>query len=195
MTANNDPYSRLYWRFREEFPEVYADKPLFGWWASLLMIAEGAHPSAAELPRRIKPSVLDALVKAELLEILPGDRFRIRGVTKERERRAEAARVGGLASGRSRTPEQSANVRSTNAEQPLNVRQPRRDEQRRAEKRQDEPRKDETPPAGAEKHGSKNLDEERDALVHRLKTEQLSADMTNAVYARIEQIDNTKAMH
>lgn len=134
---NNDPYSRLYWRFRDEFPDVYQDNDALATWLRLLLIAEGTHPSAADLPRKVKPSVLTKLVDEGLVTLFPGDRYRIKGLSGERERRSEAARTGGIASGRSRTPSTAVqppfNGRSTDVQPLVNLDETRRDEQRRDE--------------------------------------------------------------
>src|SRR5688500_18410901 len=98
-----DPYSRFYWRFIDEYPEVYDDDRAFAAWMRLLVTAEGSHPAPAQLPRKVKPGPLATLVDRGLVVLLPGDRYRVKGLAAERERRSEAARVGGLASGRSRT--------------------------------------------------------------------------------------------
>jgi hypothetical protein len=113
-------YSRIYWRFRDEFADIYADKEAFGWWMTLLMIAEGAHPSAPELPRRIKPALLARLVEHELVTVLPGDRFRCRGVNAEMERRSSQGKAGAHARWMRPQSERNANAL------------PRQDEQRRA---------------------------------------------------------------
>lgn len=136
MTAQSDPYSRVYWRFIREFPAIYDDKPTFGWWVTLLIIADGAHPSPAQLPHGVNRKSLDRLVEAGLVTLDTGFRYTIRGLSEERERRAEAGRPGGLASGRSRD-------RSTIVQRPFNGRatnvEP--DETRRDETRKDETRR------------------------------------------------------
>lgn len=135
MTAQQDPYSRVYWKFRREYPDIYQDDATLGTWLRLLITAEGAYPAPADLPRRIRKSCLDKLVSAGLVTLEPGDTFIVKGLTAERSRRSEAARIGGLASGRSRTPtttvEPPLNERSTNGE-------PRRDETSRDKQSKDE---------------------------------------------------------
>jgi len=94
MTRDSGPYSRFYWRFRDEFSDIYADKETFGWWITLLANAEGAHPSAPELPRRLKPRCLKQLIDADLVTLLPGDRYRMRGTAAEMDRRSNQGRAG-----------------------------------------------------------------------------------------------------
>lgn len=126
MPSQADPYSRIYWRFQDEFPEVYADDRALALWLRLLIVAEGSYPAAAMLPRKMRGNVLQVLVDAGLVTLLPGDRYRVRGLDAERERRSEHGRTGGLASG---------NARRTNVERPLNGSPTRRDETRKDETR------------------------------------------------------------
>lgn len=130
--AKPDPYSRIYWRLSDEFPAIYDDDAALAAWVRLLVIAEGAWPGAAQMPRKIKRSALKTLVDCELISMLPGDRFRVRGLDAERNRRAEAARPGGIASGRSRSAgtsvQRTFNRRSTNVE----LDETRREKTRRA---------------------------------------------------------------
>lgn len=129
-----DPYSRIYWRFRDEYPDIYQDDAALGAWVRLLMIAEGAHPSAADLPRKVKPALLGRLVDEGLVTLYPGERFRIKGLERERERRSDAARIGADKRWQS---DRSANAMQTHSDRNANG-MPRRDETRRAETRQDE---------------------------------------------------------
>lgn len=135
----SEQYSRIYWRFIEEFPAIFDDKAAFGWWMTLLIGADGAHPSPAPLPLGLPKRLLAQLTDAGLVEIGPGNRYRIKGVLAERTRRTANARSAGLASARSRgcsTPvQQPFNGRSTTVEL---------DETRLDETRRDETRKDET---------------------------------------------------
>jgi hypothetical protein len=91
LAGQKDPYSRLYWRFITEYPEVYGDDQAFAAWMRMLMIAEGAHPAPAQMPRST------TAVDKELVVILPGGLYLMRGVHKEIERRAEIARRAALA--------------------------------------------------------------------------------------------------
>lgn len=87
-----DPYSRSYWRFADEFPEIYADDSAYALWSRLRDEADKAWPSSAPLPYGVKKRALAMLVDAQLVYPQPGHRYRIRGLDKERERRAEPAR-------------------------------------------------------------------------------------------------------
>lgn len=89
-----DPYTRSYWRFADEFPDIYADDHHYALWCRLRDIADMAWPSAATLPAGTRRASLEALVKAELVIPQPGGRYRIRGMDKQRTARAESARKG-----------------------------------------------------------------------------------------------------
>ena len=131
------PYSRVYWDAPddEKFATVWHDDPALALWLRLLLAADASYPQPAHIPRGVKPRALERLVDAKLVDILPGDRFRIHGLQSERERRSEAARNAGLASGRARRgeggdggpggedpplPEHPTNRRSSGAQRALN---------------------------------------------------------------------------
>jgi hypothetical protein len=113
--SDRQPYSRIYHSIVDDpkFATVYDDDRRLATWLRLLIVAEGAHPSSAYIPEGTNRGALAALVECGLVDIGTGRRFRIRGLDAERTRRSQAARVGGLASGRSRSGEQPLNERST----------------------------------------------------------------------------------
>lgn len=87
----DDPYSRQYWRFIDEYPDIYADDAAYALWSRLLIAADMAWPSSASLPR-YKPRALGMLTVPGLVELLPADRFRIPSMDKHRSARSNAAR-------------------------------------------------------------------------------------------------------
>jgi hypothetical protein len=89
----SDGYTRLYHRFAEEFPDVWADDRAFGVWTRLLMLADASWPMRPHLPRSVRPRMLARLKDAGLL-IVTGDTYTIRGLDAERTRRRDAARTG-----------------------------------------------------------------------------------------------------
>lgn len=127
MSNDRPAYSRIYWSVMDDdkFDGIREDVRLFGAWSLLLIVADMAYPSPAFLPPTVSRSILNRLQEAELVDILPGHRYRIHGLAAERERRSGSARVGGLASARSRlggtVAEQTSNERSTDAEQTANI--------------------------------------------------------------------------
>lgn len=109
------PYSRIYHSIVDDpkFATVYDDDRRLGTWLRLLIVAEQAYPASAHIPQGTNRAAVLALVDAGLIDLGTGSRYRIHGLDAERTRRSEAARVGGLASGRSRAVEHSSNGRST----------------------------------------------------------------------------------
>lgn len=94
VTAQADPYVRVYYRIIDDpkFSSVYDNDASLAAWLRLLLAADAMHPAPAHIPRGVKAAALDRLVKAELIDLLPGDRYRLHGLKSERERRQEQAR-------------------------------------------------------------------------------------------------------
>lgn len=140
--SDRAPYSRIYHSIVDDpkFAAVYDDDRRLATWLRLLIVAEQAHPASAYIPEGTNRGALTALVDCGLVDIGTGRRFRIHGLDAERTRRGDAARVGGLASGRSRSVERPLNERGTKHEL--------------AETRRDEHRRDEHPRAQSATNGS-----------------------------------------
>lgn len=139
------PYSRIYHSIVDDpkFANIYDDDRRLATWLRLLIVAEQAHPASAYIPEGTNRGALTALVDCGLIDIGTGRRFRIHGLDAERGRRSEAARVGGLASGRSRSGEQSLNGRGTES----NLAKTSIDETRRAPRGLNEWRPDRPKPS------------------------------------------------
>lgn len=166
MTAQDDPYVRVYYRIMDDpkFADVYDDDAAFALWVRLLLHADAMYPAPATLPRGVRRAPLDKLVKAELVDLGTGHRYRIHGLTAEREKRAEAARFAadvkhhGTAEALRRQSERSAGaVRAQSVRNADGV------------PLQDEPIRDKTSrssptPAGAVKNGSKTRENEGERL-------------------------------
>lgn len=75
---------RVYYEFAEEYTAIFDNNDLLATWLRLLMLAHGVWPAPAVLPRSVSNADADALASAGLIELLQGDRFRVRGVDKER---------------------------------------------------------------------------------------------------------------
>ena len=88
---SDDPYSRHYWRFADEYPDIYEDDAAYALWGRLLRLGDMAWPSAAHLPYGVKKGALKRLVDADLIFQESGGRFRVRGMDKERSARSQAA--------------------------------------------------------------------------------------------------------
>lgn len=90
------PYSRIYWSVMDDpkFEHVYGDDAAFALWMRLLMNADALWPAPAALHRTVKDRPLAKLVDTGIVDLLPGDRYRIHGLDAERGRRRDAARTG-----------------------------------------------------------------------------------------------------
>lgn len=88
------PYARLYLASVDDpkFVGIYENDHHWATWARLLMIAEPAWPSSAHLPRSARAASVKALAMAGLIDLLPGDRYRIHGLDAERESRMQQAK-------------------------------------------------------------------------------------------------------
>jgi hypothetical protein len=119
-------YCRVYHGIIDDpkFADVYDNDAALATWLRLLIIADQAWPSSAVLPGNAKHRAVKLLGDVGLLDLQPGWRFRVHGLDAERDRRASAARVGGLASGRSRTVERSFPTRSHDARDETNLAKP-----------------------------------------------------------------------
>lgn len=113
--TDRQPYSRIYHGIVDDpkFATIYDDDRRLATWLRLLIVAEQAHPASAYIPEGTNRAALKALCDVGLIDIGTGRRFRIHGLDAERTRRSESARVGGLASGRSRSVERSLTERGT----------------------------------------------------------------------------------
>jgi hypothetical protein len=129
----SEPYSRLYHRFKAEFPAIYADDRALATWVRVLLGADASWPMHPPLPRSVRPKPLGLLVSVGLV-ILDGDSYTVRGLDAERTRRRDAARTGAAKRWQS---DGNANASATAM--------PRRDETRLDEEKR------ETPPPPAER--------------------------------------------
>jgi hypothetical protein len=86
-------YSRVYWSIVDDskFVNVYDSDANLAAWLRLLLIADQAHPASAHLPSNVRRAAVTALAEAELIDLLPGSRYRVHGLDAERERRRIAA--------------------------------------------------------------------------------------------------------
>jgi hypothetical protein len=86
---NGDPYTRIYHKLADEFPEVY-DGPDLAGYVRLLIAADQAWPTSARWAGYVTRPTLDRLVATGLI-LVDGLRYRIKGMDKEREARSESA--------------------------------------------------------------------------------------------------------
>lgn len=106
MSREDRKYSRVYWSVNDDpkFDGIRGDSARFGTWVRLLMVADAVWPSSPTLPRWVRKGHLDALIAAGIVDVLPEDRFRIRGMDAERSARSNAA--SNAAASRWRMPRQ-----------------------------------------------------------------------------------------
>jgi hypothetical protein len=76
----------------ERFREVYDDDHALALWLRLLLLADAIWPMPAHLPHGHRRAALARLVKAGLIELVDGGRYRVHGLDAERARRIEQTR-------------------------------------------------------------------------------------------------------
>ena len=86
----DDPYSRLYWRLSDEFPDVFDDPLALGTYVQLLVTADAMWPSKPHVPAGVD---IGLLLDCGLV-IQTGRRYAIKGLDKERKKRQKAGRKG-----------------------------------------------------------------------------------------------------
>jgi len=85
------PYSRVYWTVVDDpmFEGIF-DTPVLATWLRMLLMADAMYPASAPIGRR--NSDVRRLVAAGLVIEKPGNRYSMRGLDAERERRSRAGR-------------------------------------------------------------------------------------------------------
>lgn len=121
-------YCRLYWRFADEYPEVWDDDATNALWHRLLRIGDMAWPADGVLPYGTKRRALATLEQQGLVSLHGGGRFRIRGMDKERAARRDQASKAAYASHAQSSAESSAE--SSAQSLPIRVEQSRAEESR-----------------------------------------------------------------
>ncbi len=93
MTGQSNPYARVYYSVIDDprFAGIYDDDACFAAWVRLLLLADATWPASPPVPARCKPGAFRKLVAAGLVDEMPGHRYRIHGLNKERSNRADAA--------------------------------------------------------------------------------------------------------
>ena len=88
-------YCRVYYSIKDDtkFDTIREDDHHLATWLRLLMVADALWPASPDLPASARRTSVKALVDAELIDLLPGRRYRIRGLDAERGARREAARI------------------------------------------------------------------------------------------------------
>ena len=89
----DDPYTRVYWRLSDEYPDVWDDAATLGAYVQLLCQADMAWPSKPHRPSLIDDDAYTRLVDCGLV-IEEGKRYTVRGLDKHRRARRRSARKG-----------------------------------------------------------------------------------------------------
>jgi hypothetical protein len=97
LVSERAPYSRVYWSIIDDpkFESIYCVDAHLAAWLRLLLIADQAHPASAHLPATLRRPSITALVNVGLVDLLPGGRYRIHGLSAERLHRSAEQRNGG----------------------------------------------------------------------------------------------------
>lgn len=87
-------YSRVYHEIVDHprFERVYRNPHALGTWLQMLLTADAMYPMTPEMPPR-NPTVR-LLIDCGLVIPRPSNRYSMRGLTEERERRAASGRIG-----------------------------------------------------------------------------------------------------
>jgi hypothetical protein len=89
------PYSRVYWEVRADprFVDIYSNNDHLATWLRLLIAADMAWPAPADVPASCRKASLSALCDVGLVELLPGQLYRVHGLDRERNERSDKARA------------------------------------------------------------------------------------------------------
>ena len=94
MTAQREPYVRVYYSIIDD-PKFEGMKlDVKGAWVDLLITADSMYPSVAPIPRWLTKRILDDLVTRGIVEMVGTDHYRIHGLHAERERRSSVGKAG-----------------------------------------------------------------------------------------------------
>lgn len=133
-------YCRVYYSIKDDpkFDGIRDDDHHLATWLRLLMTADAIWPASPDLPASARKASVKALVVAELVDLLPGGRFRIHGLDAERGSRRDNARAAAA--------HRPLSERSANAQQTLTSRA------------RSEPSRAETEPSRAEQTAPDSID-------------------------------------
>lgn len=94
MTAQSDPYVRVYYRIIDDpkFEAVFNDDRALATWLRLLLTADATYPAPAPVPHGIHRATFDKLIQVGLIDSAPAHRYRMHGLAAERDRRSDQAR-------------------------------------------------------------------------------------------------------
>lgn len=93
MPKPKRPYSRVYWEAIDDpkFAKVWDHDGALACWLRLLVAADMAWPASASIPYGTRKASLDILIRAGLIDLVPGSRYRVHGLDPERQSRVDAS--------------------------------------------------------------------------------------------------------
>lgn len=93
---SDDRYTRIYWRFADEYPDVWNDDWALALWTRLVRLADMSWPAAATLPYGIRKAALSRLTAdrdgGPLVVMVTPATFRVRGMDKHRAKRSQSGK-------------------------------------------------------------------------------------------------------
>jgi hypothetical protein len=96
MKAPEDKYVRLFWRFADEYPDVYNDDGALALYTRLLRLADMAWPAAATLPFGVRKVAMGFLTREReggaLIQKVTDGTYRVRGMDKHRAKRSQSGK-------------------------------------------------------------------------------------------------------
>lgn len=116
----DNAYCRVYHSIVDDdkFAEVFDNDAALATWLRLLITADQAWPASAPLPASARRRAVDLLSRVELVDLLPGSRYRIHGLDAERNRRADSARKGAAVRWQSDRNATASGVRMPSRDEP-----------------------------------------------------------------------------
>lgn len=107
-------YARVYHDLVDDpkFEKVYDNDHALATWLRMLLMADATYPVSAPMPPR-NPTVR-LLIDCGLIVEKPGNRYQVKGLRAERERRSAASRIGAVKRWEN---ERNANAMPSRAEQ------------------------------------------------------------------------------
>lgn len=94
MTAQRDPYVRVYYSIVDDPKFAGMKLETKGAWLDLLLAADAMYPAPAPLPRWLPKRIQAELVQRGLVDLEGTHHFRIHGLESERSKRSAAGKAG-----------------------------------------------------------------------------------------------------
>lgn len=130
--SDDRKYVRLYYSVIDDpkFEAIYGDDAAWAAYTRLLMLADSMWPASPPIPKSCRQGAFRKLVNERIVDVLPGDKFRIHGLDAERALRKESAV-------RSASAKRSLTERSPNGFRVHELAEPSQAKQSKAEQTRD----------------------------------------------------------